>query len=262
MPNAMDRVLDDFEAGLAPADYDRLIAAFRALEIPGDVDGESLERLYGICYRILGIAPDAQEAALGSHMEPWQIGHLQACAASAIEESLYDRNARTRAWIHKMEALYESRRESTPKGLNDHQLPPALVIPWDAARAKNKIAPFLAAYEANLAEDPYAHFKLCYDVMTDGYPVFREVFESWMEDLERRGLGQPGMAEGLREAARLGALAKKTNLSRGKNARRKSCRCSTTTTPWWPQGPRDASALYSPMTASPSRKPRRLLPNF
>ncbi|MFD0986928.1 hypothetical protein [Methyloligella solikamskensis] len=211
MTNDLENALQQLEAGLSPPDYDALVTAFQGLEIPGDVDSKSLKRIYDLCFRILGIAPDSPPLDFQGNMEVWQAGHLQACAASTIEESLYDRNAHTRQWIREMEERYEARGKPVPGDLNDDQLPPELHVPWDVETAKREIAPFLAAYERNLTIDPGAHFKLCYDVATHGYPVFRKVFDDWMDNLEARGLGQPGMRVAVEKAEELEILADKAD---------------------------------------------------
>ncbi|WP_141693986.1 hypothetical protein [Methyloligella halotolerans] len=207
MADRIEQALKELEAGLTPPDYERLITAFRSLQIPGDVDSGTLKRVYRLCFRILGLAPGEPPLDSEHHIEPWQTGHLEACAASAIEESLFDRNAQTRRWIREREERYRVEGKPTPAGFGDQNLPPELHIPWDLETAREEIAPFLAAYERNLAQDPGVHFKLCYDVMSDGYPVFRTVFGDWMDALEQRGLGHPGMRMAIEKSVELDALA-------------------------------------------------------
>jgi len=209
-PGETHSVLTELEAGLSPFDYDRVAGAFRGFAIPGDVDSDTLSRIYRLCYRILGIAPDAPAVEFGA-ADPRYQGHIQACAISLIEDSLFDAHAHTREWIRSTKALYESRGDEVPEGLDDNHLPPAITIPWDKDVARQEIAPFLTAFESNLATDACAHFKLCYDIAASGYPVFRDVFDDWLDDLERRGLGQPGMRPALAKAKELERLAEKAD---------------------------------------------------
>lgn len=210
MAGEIDSAMAELEAGLNPFDYDRVAVAFRSFAIPGDVDRETLSRIYRLCYRILGIAPDAPAVEFGA-ADPRQQGHIQACAISLIEDSLFDAHAETREWIHKTKAYYEASGDEVPEGLDDGHLPPAIALPFDKEVARQEIGPFLRAFEGNLANDPCAHFKLCYDMAASGYPVFRQVFDEWMDDLERRGLGQPGTRAALARAKELEELAEKAD---------------------------------------------------
>jgi hypothetical protein len=189
-------VLSTMEAALArrPADYDALIGAFRDLKVPADVTSSDLTRLFAACYRLLNIEAGGSPADLKSGMSEWQVSHLTACAHERIEKSMYDREASTRAWIARSKARFQERGEPAPKGLGD-QLPPRLNIPWDAETANARVRGYLAFYEGQLREQPTCHFKLCWHALRDGYPVFQEVIDNWLQDLAARRLGMPQTAE-------------------------------------------------------------------
>jgi hypothetical protein len=205
----LTKTLAAFEAALAapPADYATLIAAFRDLVVPADATDADLTRLYAVCHRLLGIEAGGPPADLRADMSEWQAGHLTACAADVVERTMYDPSASTRAWIARSQARFRARGQPVPDQVNDDHLPPRLAIPWDVPTAAERIRPFLARLEESLAGDPAAHFKLCWDVSRDGYPVFRKVIADWLADLEGRRIGWPGTAAAIATARDLYALA-------------------------------------------------------
>ena len=195
MSRPIAEILARFEAVLAeprPA-YDLLVGAFGELVIPSGVTAEELTRLYSICYRLSGTAEGGPVVDL-HHLEDWQAGHLSHVALDVVGRTLYDRDASTRGWIARSRARFVERGEEIPEGLDDSQLPPRLDIPFDLPAATERIAPLLRRYEEDMVEAPACHFKLCWDVARDGYPVFRDVIARWSKGLDARGLGFSGTA--------------------------------------------------------------------
>ncbi|MCB1489893.1 MAG: hypothetical protein KDJ88_20840 [Bauldia sp.] len=195
MPRPIAESLARFETALAEPrpTYDELIETFCELVVPSDVTADELTRLYSICYRLFGIAGDRPAIDL-SHLPDWQAGHLSFVALDVIERTLVDREASTRKWIADSRAGFIERGQPIPEELNDDGLPPRLEIPFDLPAATEGIAPLLRHYEKALVDAPACHFKLCWEVARDGYPVFREVVAQWSKGLDARGLGIPGTA--------------------------------------------------------------------
>jgi hypothetical protein len=209
MAKPLPETLAAFEGALATPspDYDALIAAFRDLVVPADVTDADLTRLYRVCYRLLDIPEGGPPADLRSGMSEWRAGHLTACAGGEIERTLYDPQASTRAWIARSRERFRERGQPIPDEVSDDNLPPRLSIPWDAPTATVRIRPFLTRFETSLRDAPAAHFRLCWNVARDGYPVFQEVITGWLADLDARGLGWPRTAEAIATARDLLALS-------------------------------------------------------
>ena len=210
MAQPLAKTLAAFDTALAepPADYDTLIGAFRDLVVPADVTDADLTRLYNICYRLLDIPEGGPPVDLRASMTDRQAGHLTACAGGEIERTLYDPHVSTRAWIAQSRERFRERGQPVPDGVSDDNLPPRLTIPWEVATATARIRPFLTRFEASLREFPAAHFRLCWNVARDGYPVFQEVVGGWLADLDARSLGWPRTAEAIATARDLDALSR------------------------------------------------------
>jgi len=210
MAKPLAETLAAFEAALAvtSADYETLIGAFRDLTVPADVTDADLTRLYNICYRLLDIPEGGPPVDIRAGMSDQQAGHLTACAGGEIERTLYDPQASTRAWIARSRKRFRERGQPIPDEVSDDNLPPRLTIPWDMATATDRIRPFLARFEASLRDAPAAHFRLCWNVARDGYPVFQEVLAAWLADLDARSLGWPRTAEAIATARDLDALSR------------------------------------------------------
>lgn len=209
MAKPLAETLAAFEAALAAtsADYETLIGAFRDLVVPADVTDADLTRLYNVCYRLLDMPEGGPPVDLRAGMSDRQAGHLTACAGGEIERTLYDPQASIRAWIARSRAGFRQRGQPIPDEMSGDNLPPRLTIPWDVATATARIRPFLTRFEASLRDSPAAHFRLCWNVARDGYPVFQEVFTAWLADLDARSLGWPRTAEAIATARDLDALS-------------------------------------------------------
>jgi hypothetical protein len=109
-----------------------------------------------------------------------------------IEHVLYDRSARNRAWVEERTAWFRAQGRDVPEAYIDHGIPPALGIPWDKTNAGVRVRPLLMHLESQLTDAPSAHFRLCWSVMRDGYPIFRKIFSEWMRELDAKGPAQPG----------------------------------------------------------------------
>ena len=201
-----DEVRAEFESALTRAPcYGPVISAFRALEIPGDVTDEQLTSLYSICYAILSIEP-SDHTCNEEGLDHWQAGHLIACAREEIEQSMYDPNASTRAWIERSKQRFRDRGEPVPDEYEEDELPPALEIPWDEETAWSRIRPFLDRCEEFIAREPLFHLPLCWKVHHDGYPVFQSVIQRWMKELDAKGLGPPDTIAAFAKAVELSHL--------------------------------------------------------
>lgn len=205
----MNEALARFESALGAShlSYDTIIAAFRALEIPGNVTLQQTDRLLEICYRILDCEGIANPASLADHMEGRLAGHLMACAEGKVEELLYDRNARTRKWIIESIQGFQRRGQSLPEGLSEDDIPPAIDIPWERTQAAERIAPYLRYCEQFLQTNPTAHVALAWNVLKDGYPAISAIFEDWLTELDRLGLGAPRTLQAIAMARDLMARA-------------------------------------------------------
>jgi hypothetical protein len=210
MAKPLPQTLAAFEAALASAsaDYETVIGGFRDLVVPADVTDADLTRLYNLCYRLLDIPEGRPPVDLLAGMTDRQADHLTACAGGEIERTLYDPQASTRAWIARSRERFRQRGQPIPDEVSDDNLPPRLTIPWDVATATARIRPFLTRFEASLRESPAAHFRLCWNVARDGYPVFQEVLVAWLADLDARSLGWPRTAEAIVTARALDALSR------------------------------------------------------
>lgn len=194
MPDNFPRNLARFEVALAerPLRYAKLLEVIRALDVPADVNADDLTRYFDCSYRILDLNETGFGEALRSDVGASAAGHLEACAGELIEHVLYDRDARNRAWIEERIAWFQERGQEAPDAYFDHDLPPALKIPWDQETAQERVRPLLSYWQAQLPDHPTGHIRLCWCVIHDGYPVFRDVFTEWMEKLEEQNLGPPG----------------------------------------------------------------------
>lgn len=63
-----------------PLDYDGLLAAFRAIDVPASPDAATLTRLFDCCYQILDFSNTGFEKILIDDVGVRRAGHLQACA--------------------------------------------------------------------------------------------------------------------------------------------------------------------------------------
>lgn len=202
---SLDAVLDQFDAALAaqPIQHDALINAFRSLEIPTGVTDAQLSRVLSVCCRVLG--GDANPT--GRHLKPEQGNHVTSCALDQVMRILRDPDARTRAWIVRMQDRFRARGEAIPEDLNADHLPPPFEIPWDRATAKERLKPFLRHIETVLADEPAAHFRIGWEVAREGRDVFRPIVAEWLRSLDPRGIGVAGTADAIERALDLAALA-------------------------------------------------------
>jgi hypothetical protein len=205
MTRPVGEILSVFEALLArhPLDYDALIGAFRSLRLPANVTSTDLTHLYAICFRLMRIQPAAPPVDLQRDLSESRAAHLFACARDLIENAMFDSAASTRAWIARSRQGFVARGQPIPEGATDDHLPARLDIPWDESTAATRIQPFLEHYEACMGRDPACHFRICWNVMRDGYPVFRQVIGRWMEGLDARHVGTPGTSEAIAKACML-----------------------------------------------------------
>lgn len=194
MTDTFADTLARFETALdaRPLDYETLIGVFRAIELPASPDADELTRLFACCYRILDFEKTGFNARLYQDAGEWYAGHLEACAFDQIECVMYDRNAQSRAWIAERIRWHEENDREVPDDYLSNDLPPALTIPWGKETARARTAPLLEYWQNALADVPTAHFSMAWKVTHDGYPVFCEIVEDWMHDLDEQGLGVPG----------------------------------------------------------------------
>ncbi len=209
MADAFAQTLGRFETALddRPLVYDALISIFRDLEVPASPDADELTRLFACCFRILDFEKTGFNARLYQDMDDWCAGHLEACAGEQIESIMYDRNAESRAWIAERIKWHEENGREVPEDYLKNDLPPALTIPWDKETARARVAPLLDFWRETLADAPTAHLNLAWKVMRTGYPVYHEIMEEWLRDLDAHGLGAPGTRTAFAKADELLILA-------------------------------------------------------
>ena len=193
MARSFQDTLARFEASLAerPLRYEAVLALIRDLNVPSDVDGDTLTRYFACCYRILDLQGDGFGRVLFKDAGPRGANHLEACASEMVKHVIYDPVARNRAWVEERIAWFRERGKKVPKAYLEHGLPPALTIPWDLATARDRLAPLLDQWKSRLLDCPTAHFGVCWRVRQEGYPVFRQVIDEWMRALEAEGVGEP-----------------------------------------------------------------------
>jgi hypothetical protein len=190
-----------------PLDYDAMIGIIRDLSVPPDVTAADLTRYFDCCFRILDLAGDGFGAKLCADVGKRRAGHLENCAREMVEHVLYDRVARNRAWLNDRVTWFREHGREVPEAYLHSDLPPVLSIPWDAPTARERLGPLFKYWQQRLVDNPTAHFGLCWRVMHDGYPVFREVFGDWMRRLEEKGIGQQGTVAAFADADTLLAKA-------------------------------------------------------
>lgn len=207
MPTSFGTTLAEFEHLLAEPRwrYEPLISVFRAGEIPAAPSCGDLERLYAICYHLLGLPTPLSPPSVLEDLLPWQVQHLQACARGWIETTLYDRNAHIHAFIEEQTAHFVARGKPVPAAFQRSDLPPHLTIPWTVEEATTQIRPFLDHYRDGLGANPLCHLDFVWHVATEGYPVFQTVIDDWLRQLDDRQAGLPGTREALAAALSLNA---------------------------------------------------------
>lgn len=208
---SLDAVLDQFEAALAarPLQYDLLNDAFRSLEIPTGVTDAQLSRVLSVCCRVLGTNPQDRD------LSREQTDHLTSCAFDQVMRILRDPDAHTRSWMVMMQDRFRARGEPIPEDLNAARLPPTFGVPWDRATAQGRLKPFLRHFETILANEPTAHFRMCWDVARAGRDVFRPIMAEWLRGLDCQGIGVAGTADAIERALDLLARAENGGASPG-----------------------------------------------
>ncbi len=136
-------------------------------------------------------------------------GNIIAGTEKQLEAIIYDFHARDRASAGTMSDLARLMRDHVPDQSETYKTPPPLNIPWDMTVARERIAPFLAYVEKFVKTTPTVHFELCWRVMQEGYPVFRDIIFEWLDQLDAKNPGFLNTANAIRLADDLQTLAKR-----------------------------------------------------
>lgn len=104
---------------------------------------------------------------------------------SCFEALLIDKNGRNREsrqrGVDRVRALGAEMFVGTPVDLI-----PLLHVPLDLDQARDLIEPYLNYLEAQLAADPLAHIKLCWDAFEFPVPPFDTVLGDWLANLDQK----------------------------------------------------------------------------
>jgi len=208
---SLHAVLDQFDTALAvrPLQYHPLVNAFRNLEIPTGVTDAQLSRVLSVCCRVL----DCDANPMDRDLSLEQRNHLTSCTLDQAMRILRDPDAHTRAWIAMMQARCRARGEAVPEDLNADRLPPPFEVPWDRTTAEERLKPLLRHIETILADEPTAHFRICWEVARGGRDVFKPIMAEWLRSLDRHGIGMAGTADAIERALDLSARAEDAGTS-------------------------------------------------
>ncbi|WP_425073739.1 hypothetical protein [Sagittula sp. S175] len=147
---------------------------------------EVLRLFLDVCYAYNGVtgAPEVLPRGDDRHGVPrvgWFCGTL-------IEETFFDRGRDKRDWIDRGALWHLAMKDEATERGRAYYIPHynVSVMPEEAAELA---APYLAHLERGMAEAPFRHLKLCWDVMQYPLPPFHGVFRDWLADMDRRGFG-------------------------------------------------------------------------
>ncbi|MEM8731962.1 MAG: hypothetical protein AAGF79_18775 [Pseudomonadota bacterium] len=167
-------------------DATALNAAFATLnrDCPPELVAEDLRRIFALCYGVLGLSPVPGLVTL----EPWARQRLAYQAEELLTALVVDDGARHRDFVQstitRATALGRPPRPGAPT-----QPVPVPHRAIAAAEARDLMAPWLAAFEAGMQEDPLVHIGFCWRALTAPVPPFLEVITQWLRSLDARGLG-------------------------------------------------------------------------
>ena len=179
----------------------KLLQAARDLAVPPAVKTHELKRFFAACVGLLKVqAGDASQYRPDTEANR-NLRLLRVVAGELIDRTLYDSETETREFITHQQEWHRAKEKPIPHGLDDSQLPPRLEIPLEEDMADECLKPYLEFLEHGLDQVQTGHFKLCWKVERQGYPVFQRVFRHWLIDLEARGIGMPGTAEAVAKAS-------------------------------------------------------------
>ena len=185
---AFDAALDGLEAALAQAEVEVAVAQGLLGQLrdqrPCHITAEQIERLFGVCYRLLGVVGGAVLAP--PEGRPRAVEHLRWSAADLIETSLHDVRRDSRVFI---ERSVDHARVLHPDDLaarTTHYQPlPHVPLHRDAAAAL--LRPWLAWLDARREAEPLAHLTLVWKAVTCPLPPFEGIIWDW---LDGRGEGE------------------------------------------------------------------------
>lgn len=185
---AFDAALDGLETVLASEEVE--VAAAQALlgqlrdRRPFHITAEQIERLFGVCYRLLGVAGGVVLAP--QEGRPQAVGHLRWSAADLIETSLHDVRRDSRDFIERSvdhaRVLLPSDVEARARNYR-----PWPNVPLHRDVAADLIAPYLAWLERRGAHRPMGHLQTAWKAVTCPLPPFDGIVWDW---LDRRGEGE------------------------------------------------------------------------
>lgn len=203
--DAFKAALDTLDALLASKDSDAasVSAAFDVLKAHRSArpSADDLQRLFAHCYAALARWPQLPNGA--PDREAWLIFWQ---VTGLIEGTFTDEAARSRALVQGGHARFVGL--NYPRGERpSREVPPLPHIPLDTDQARDLAAPYLARLEAEIADHPYGHLKLAWNVISRPVPPFDAVFEDWLGDLDARAVGTGTSLTSLKRARALATLA-------------------------------------------------------
>ncbi len=201
-----DAALDRIDALLCadPPDGKGLCRAFDDL-LSGrgtNFSAAQLRRLFACCNSGLGFGPDP----VSSRLDAASAKALGWRARPLLEGLFHDEFAENRR--HALRTVLRSLALGRPEEGGDLVIAPLPHVALEVGEARDLARPYLADLERQLAEDPYAHAAIIWKVRTAPVPPFDRVFDDWLQDIDRRGLGPGDSHAGLDRAIGLAMLAK------------------------------------------------------
>ncbi|MEJ6390929.1 hypothetical protein [Gymnodinialimonas ulvae] len=162
---------------------------------------DDLTRMFAACYWALDRFAEARTAE--PQTPGWRahwicIGLIEA----TVTDDAAGYRAATQSGVNRYLALGFDRGGKPPEPVK-----PVPHVPMDLEEATGLVAPYLARLEAEIAEKPYSHLKLAWDVFRRPVAPFDVVFEHWLADLDARGVGTGDSLPALREAQALEKIA-------------------------------------------------------
>jgi hypothetical protein len=185
---AFDAALDGLEALLANGEVEVAAAQTHLGQLrdrrPFYITAKQIERLFGVCYRLLGVVDGVVLAP--QEGRPQAVGHLRWSAADLIETSLHDVRQDSRVFI---ERSVDHARVLHPGEVAERttHYQPFPHVPLHRAAAAALLRPWLAWLDARREAEPVAHLPLVWKAVTCPLPPFEGIIWDW---LDGRGEGE------------------------------------------------------------------------
>lgn len=181
-----------------------LIAGLGSLRhaMPDHPTSQDLRDLFRICYRALRLCEEAELSDLSEETRK-RIGWT---VKERLEPLFYDVPGAHR-W-YRNNSVDRSRALQSNYPGEPTEKAPLPHCPLDFTEAQELAQPYLKAFERKMDAKPYAHLALCWKVMEYPIPPFDRVFDAWVRDIDRRGLGLGDTHRALQQAFALSSMAR------------------------------------------------------